>query len=235
MARFIFFDFFGTLVSYSPSRREQGYKVSYRVLKEAGGPQEYEEFLDLWCEVSDEFDLQAANSHKEFSMHAVGNAFLQRALGRAPSEQLTASFVDAYLAEWNKGVRYLPGLREFLSRLSDCHTLALITNTSDSQLISAHLNQIGVRDLFRAVVTSVEYGSGKPHPGIFQHAMGLVGARPTESIYVGDNFDADYCGGSSAGMRAFLIDPDRQSLVPDAARLINLFELEDKLGIRREQ
>jgi putative hydrolase of the HAD superfamily len=83
-------------------------------------------------------------------------------------------------------------------------------------------------------VTSVEYGSRKPHPGIFQHAMGLVGARPTESIYVGDSFEADYRGGSSAGMRAFLIDPDRQSPVPDSARLINLFELENSLRVVRD-
>jgi putative hydrolase of the HAD superfamily len=229
MAHYIFFDFFGTLVSYSPSRREQGYEISHRVLQEAGGPQEYEEFLDLWCEVSDEFDLKSATAHQEFSMNEIDNTFLLRALGNRPSERLTARFVDSYLMEWNKGVRYLPGLPEFLSRLSDRYGLALITNTSDSDLISAHLRQIGVGNLFRVVVTSVEYGFRKPHPGIFQHAMGLLGARPAESIYVGDSFEADYCGASSVGMRSFLIDPDRRSAVPEPARLENLFDLEGKL------
>jgi putative hydrolase of the HAD superfamily len=229
MAQHIFFDFFGTLVSYSSSRREQGYEVSHRTLREAGAPQGYEEFLDLWCEVSDEFELKFASTHQEFSMSQVGSAFLQRALGMRPPAQLTERFVDAYLSEWNKGVHYLPGLRELLVRLSSRYDLAVITNTSDSPLIHAHLRQMGIDDLFEAVVTSVEYGFRKPHSGIFQHAMDLVGAVAEHSFYVGDTFEADYVGSASVGMRGFLIDPDRRHDVHPSARLENLFDLEGKL------
>ena len=162
-------------------------------------------------------------------MVQLGDAFLQRALGTAPSADLTARFVDAYLSEWNKGVHYLPGIREFLVRLSRQYNLAVITNTSDSQIIHAHLRQMGVDDLFKAVVTSVEYGFRKPHPGIFRHAGHLVGASPESSIYVGDSFEADYCGSSAAGMRPFLIDPDRRSDVREGSRLESLFDLENQL------
>src|SRR5262245_6046931 len=171
MLRSIFFDFFGTLVDYSPSRREQGYDVSHGILRDAGASHGYEEFLDLWCEVSDEFELKCAGTHQEFSMHQLGHAFLARALGSRPSDQITSRFVDAYLAEWNKGVRYLPGLRDFLVRLSGEFRLGMISNTSDSALVHEHLRQLGVADLFSVTVTSVEYGFRKPHAGIFQHAM----------------------------------------------------------------
>jgi putative hydrolase of the HAD superfamily len=92
MPQHIFFDFFGTLVSYSPSRRDQGYEVSHRTLREAGASHEYEAFLDLWCEVSDQFELKVAPSQQEFSMQALGSAFLERALGMPPSEELTSRF-----------------------------------------------------------------------------------------------------------------------------------------------
>jgi putative hydrolase of the HAD superfamily len=230
MAQHIFFDFFGTLVSYSPSRRDQGYDVSHRVLQEAGAPLGYDEFLDLWCEVSDEFELKFAPTQQEFSMIQLGDAFLQRALRRAPSSEVTTRFVEAYLSEWNKGVHYLPGLREFLVRLSHRYGLAVITNTSDSQIIHAHLRQMGVDDLFGAVVTSVEFGFRKPHPGIFRHAWDLVGTRPEGSIYVGDSFEADYCGSSAAGMQPFLIDPDRRNDVHEGSRLQALFDLENRVS-----
>jgi FMN phosphatase YigB (HAD superfamily) len=57
----------------------------------------------------------------------------------------------------------------------------------------------------------------------------LLGAQPAASVYVGDNFQADYCGASSVGMHSFLIDPNRSSDIPDAARLNSLFDLEDKV------
>jgi putative hydrolase of the HAD superfamily len=225
----IFFDFFGTLVSYSPNLRDQRYEISHQTLCEAGACHDYEEFLDLWCAVSDEFEAKAAQSRQEYSMLDVGSAFLRRALGDPPSDRLTSRFVGAYLAEWNKGVHYLPGLREFLARLLRRYRLAVITNTSDSEIIHTHLRQMGVDDLFPTVVTSIEYGFRKPHAGIFKHAMDVVGARPEESIYVGDGFEPDYCGSFSAGMRPFLIDPGRKHNVGEDVRLANLFDLEGRL------
>jgi HAD superfamily hydrolase (TIGR01549 family) len=203
--------------------------VSHQILREAGAPHGYEEFLDLWCEVSDEFDSKSSANLQEHSMEALGNAFLTRALGSTPAAHVTSRFVDAYLAEWSKGVVYLRGLREFLIRLSGQYRLGLISNTSDSQHVREHLGQLGVTDLFDVTVTSLEYGLRKPHPGIFQHAMDLMGSRPEESAYVGDSFEADYRGSSAAGMRAFLIDSDRRDDVPETARLASLFDLEERL------
>src|SRR5262245_59958259 len=122
MLNHIFFDFFGTLVAYSPSRRDQGYSISHKILNDAGATHSYDEFLDLWCMVCEEFDATSAKTHREYSMMEVGEAFLHRAFGQQPRAKLTSRFVDVYLAEWSKGVHYLPGLSEFIERLSKRYT-----------------------------------------------------------------------------------------------------------------
>ena len=233
MLNHIFFDFFGTLVAYSPSRRDQGYSISHKILKDAGATHSYDEFLDLWCIVSEEFDTSAEKTHREFSMMEVGEAFLQRMFEQQPQAELTSRFVNAYLAEWNKGVRYLPDLSKFVERMSKRYRLGVITNTSDSEIVLNHLEQTGVRGLFDVVVTSVEFGLRKPHPDIFHFAMREVGAGPQSSAYVGDSFEADYRGALAAGMRPFLIDPQNSSPVAEEARLANLFDLEQRLVLAR--
>lgn len=98
MASHVLFDFFGTLVEYSPSRTDQGYDRSFSLLRSAGFRRGYEEFLSLWSRVSSEFDRAAESSHREFSMDELVESFLERALGSAPAG-LTTRFVDTYLEE----------------------------------------------------------------------------------------------------------------------------------------
>jgi putative hydrolase of the HAD superfamily len=230
MTTHILFDFFGTLVRYSPSRTEQGYERSFRLVTGAGARCDYAAFLDLWSEVSAEFDRGAEQTLREFSMLEVGHAFLCRALRRTPEVALVEEFVAAYLAEWNQGVGYLEGIQQLLKRLASRYTLSIVTNTHQPDLVPKHLDEMGVSERFRAVVTSVEFGLRKPHPGIFAHALDRLRAESQECVYVGDDFEADYQGARSAGLESLLIDPMHRTPVPAAARLGSIFELEERLG-----
>jgi putative hydrolase of the HAD superfamily len=225
----VLFDFFGTLVEYSPSRTEQGYERSFALLRDAGCPLGYESFLAQWSQVSSEFDRIAERSYREFSMVELADTFLDRTLGRAPAG-LSTRFVETYLAEWNTGVRYPTRLRELLVGLSRRFTLAVVTNTHHPQLVPTHLEQMGVADLFAVVVTSVEHGRRKPALEIFQHALQEIGGTASSSVYVGDSYEADYRGATGAGMSALLIDPHSRSPVPACDRLASVFDLESRLA-----
>jgi putative hydrolase of the HAD superfamily len=230
MTTHVLFDFFGTLVRYSPSRTEQGYPRSFGLVTGAGARLDYAAFLGLWSEVSAEFDREAEQSLREFSMLEVGHAFLLRALGRTPDRALVEEFVAAYLAEWNQGVAYLDGMEQLLERLASRYTLSIVTNTHQPDHVPDHLRRMGVSERFCTVVTSVEFGLRKPHPKIFGHALERLSAESEECVYVGDDFEADYRGARSAGIEALLIDPMRRTPVHEAARLASIFELEARLG-----
>ena len=65
---------------------------------------------------------------------------------------------------------------------------------------------------------------------IFETALNTVGAEPSDVVFVGDSYRADYLGAERAGMRAYLIDPWRWEPVPDDRRLRSVFDLPARLA-----
>ena len=231
MTTHVLLDFFGTLVDYSASRTEQGYERSFALLQRAGCRLDYQAFLSLWSEVFLEFDKVAGLTHGEFSMVDVARTFLRRAI-EMPPDGIVRTFVETYIAEWNKGVRYFEKLPEMLTRISRSFELAIITNTHDPHLVPSHLDRMGVADLFGPVVTSIEVGKRKPSPDIFNHALQELQVEPERCVYVGDSYEVDYVGARSAKIRGLLIDPGCQAPISSADRLESIFELEGLLGRR---
>ncbi len=64
----VLFDFFGTLVSYSPSRTEQGYNRSHGLLQRFGAELTYERFLATWDRRFADYDRRSDVDDREFAM-----------------------------------------------------------------------------------------------------------------------------------------------------------------------
>ena len=78
--------------------------------------------------------------------------------------------------------------------------VGVVTN-GPTEMQWAKVHNSGVADLVDAVVVSEEFGVNKPHPAIFNHALGLIGGTPSETLFVGDNPDADIVGAGEVGMQ----------------------------------
>jgi len=100
----------------------------------------------------------------------------------------------------------------------------------------------GIRDLSEfvahhrldvdAVVDSRTHGRVKPHPTIFQAALGRLGVGAADAVMVGDSLEEDIEGARALGMRAILID--REERHPDVQeRLTDLYGLPAALGLSR--
>lgn len=221
----LLFDFFGTLVSYSTSRSEQGFEKSHRLLVENGARIDYDEFLSRWAETFERFETLAQTNLDEYSMNEVCEQFLDRALPRTPDDRTVALFRDTWLAEWSKGVKYVPGVVELIADLAGAYKLVLVTNTHHAPLVHGHLNAMGITPHFSVVVTSVEHGKRKPSACIFDRALALSAGTRQDSVFVGDSFTADYLGAISAGLRCLLIDPERRHDIPEANRLGHVLDM----------
>jgi len=57
------------------------------------------------------------------------------------------------------------------------------------------------------VVDSGAVGSEKPEPGIFTHALDVLGVEPDRAVHVGDMVHADVVGARAAGVRPLHLDP----------------------------
>jgi putative hydrolase of the HAD superfamily len=223
----ILFDFFGTLVSYSPSRVDQGYPRCHEFVREHGPALSYDDFLTAIDSCFAGFDRRSDADDREFSMGEVATAFLRRhAIGGDPAE-----FERRYLAEWSAGVVVPPGLKDLLAGLRRTNRLAVVSNTHSSTMVPDLLREAGLDDLFDAVVLSVDVGWRKPHPVIYAAALEAVDTPAGEAIFVGDSYSADFSGPGAAGITALLIDPGKSAEVPPERRIDSVFDLPSRVPI----
>jgi putative hydrolase of the HAD superfamily len=230
MIRGLLFDFFGTLVEYSPSRRSQGFDTTHGILKARKIRLSYTSFLDQWVSAAEEMDRWSAEQHREYVMLDVAKRFLLRIHCDPAEETLANDLWHSYLNEWNKGVTYIQDIDAFIERLWASYKLGIVTNTHHAPLIWHHSKGIGIANAFQTVMTSVEHGIPKPHRAIFNYAIRSLGTTPSETLYVGDSYVADYLGAKAVGMPALLIDPRHESDVPANDRINHVFETENWLA-----
>ena len=227
MASHLLFDFFGTLVQYSTQPIGDGYAATYDYVKEAGYTGGYDRFAQIWSETYDALDEGARVTHLEFSMDHLVDEVLKRTIGKMESS-FRAQLIETYIREWNSSVHYIDGLPNMLTRLQEFFVVGIISNTHYEKLIPEHLSAMGITDQVTTLVTSVGFGVRKPNREIFEHTLRLLDVEPKDCFYIGDSYEADYCGAMSADICAFLIDPHGASQVPEKYRLKTVMDIESR-------
>lgn len=225
----ILLDFFGTLVDYSAVATERRHAECYTLLQSVGYTREYLDFVSQWDAAFEEFHRRAQLDWCEYSLDEVCHYFLTQACAQAPRLELVQRFRDAYVQEWNQGIRYVAGIEALLRDLSDRFALALVTNTCYAPLVYEHLRALGIEHFFSAIVTSIEHGKKKPSPCIFRRALDLSHGTVETAVHVGDSFDADYQGARAAGIDCLLIDPQHRYPVPADRRIESVTDLRARL------
>ena len=233
----ILFDLYGTLVTYSRSRTEQGYPRSAAVLERAGCGVGYDEWLATWESVAEAMDVRADETGVEVSMPQVFAAFAPL-VGFDPADDdygsLVTEFLRCYVDEWASVVRLVDGVPDMLGRLAAAgHRNVLVSNTHDSAMVRRHLDSFGIRPHLAHVVTSVDLGWRKPRPEIYAAALEPFATPPDDAVFVGDTYVADYVGPTSVGIQAYLIVADGLPLpdgLPPDRRLASVLDLEARLA-----
>lgn len=89
------------------------------------------------------------------------------------------------------------GISEAIERLKGCDDVLLGIATGKSQRgVARLLDQHGLADVFTTIQTADDAPS-KPHPGMLLQAMAATGARPEETVMIGDTtFDMEMAGGA---------------------------------------
>jgi putative hydrolase of the HAD superfamily len=224
----VLFDFFGTLVRYSPNWLSREYPGAAAVLREAGCGLTDDQWRARWDAASGALERRAQATGVEHSMEEIFAAFAPEA-GLDPDDaDLADRFVRRFSAEWSTGVHAIEGVPELLGRLRDeGHRIGLVSNTHRAATVHEHLTGKGLADAMEVVVTSIEVGVRKPFAEIFTVALAKMGAEPTDAVYVGDNPIADFEGATAVGMDAWLVIEEGPfpETVPADRRLRSILEL----------
>jgi putative hydrolase of the HAD superfamily len=143
---------------------------------------------------------------------------------------LARAAANRFEAAQRAGHPVIDGMAPALAAVSARYPVGLLTNgPSDIQRLK--LDQAGLSDAFGGVVISGELGVGKPSPEVFFAALGPLGARPEDSVMVGDSWERDIVGSLDAGMRAVWIADGRTAPESDPRVTVvdSVRELDDLL------
>ena len=122
--------------------------------------------------------------------------------------------IDAHRNALGHAAAFPPHHGPLLRRLARRYRLAVVSNFDYTPTALDILERAGVVDLFDTIVVSDEIGWRKPRRDIFDAALGRLGVRAAESLFVGDRADMDVLGAQQVGMDAAWINRDAEPLPP---------------------
>lgn len=227
MIKAVFFDLYHTLLGYDPPREE----LQAKALQELGLDVSPED-LRRPIVTADEYiyqehsraSISQRSREEQMAVWAQYERILLREAGIEAEERLLHDLLGKMRQFELKHVLFddvLPVLHELSKRGL---ILGLISNVDKD--ITSLLDDLGLTEWLRVVVTSQEVGFTKPNPEIFREAVKRAGIKPHEAIFVGDQYQIDAVAASQAGMRGILLDrSDYFAGVADCPRLRNLGEI----------
>jgi putative hydrolase of the HAD superfamily len=223
----LIFDFFGTLVGYTPGQfHDTPFKQTYQLLAEHGSTISYEQFVQSFTDTFRTLEQRSRETLNEFHMDEVVERYFQSALGVSLNQTHLHRFTELYIQEWNKGTTYFPGIAELVNTLASKYALCILSNTHYPDLIHRNLMAMNIHTHFKEIITSVEFGKRKPHPSIFHETLNRLRIDATQAIYIGDTYEDDYIGANSAMLRCILVDSNQRHLHMMQDRVDSLFDIQ---------
>ena len=105
----------------------------------------------------------------------------------------------------------LESAREALDYLQGRYVMHIITN-GFAEIQAVKMASSDIAHYFTNVITSETANAKKPDPLVFEYAMRLSGTTASESLMIGDNYEADILGAKSVALDTIFYDPQGQEV-----------------------
>lgn len=123
---------------------------------------------------------------------------------------LASQISDDYVSMSPQKTNLFPYAHESLAYLKNKYILHLITNGFE-EVQQTKIDVSDLRKYFKEIITSEEAGAKKPEKMIFAFALKKTGAKPEESIMIGDDLKVDILGAKAFGMDQVYVNFDNIS------------------------
>jgi HAD superfamily hydrolase (TIGR01662 family) len=220
----VLFDMGSTLVKYDVEFFEE---VFHRILLSLSIPKSLGDIKEAFSSAKNEAeDLSLLSSFGKMKCEEYWNhwdSLVLKHLGMAEHVELGKvvqskwfDFVDCTL---------YPEVRDVLSELKlRGLKIGLISNGYEEE-INLILEKVSLEKATFDIIVGVDtIKQAKPNPDIFKYAINKLDVKPEETMFVGDNVEADYKGAENAGIHALLIDRT-QKQQSDLKTIKNLKEI----------
>lgn len=206
----IFFDLDHTLWDFETNSKETLYDLYHEMNLASYGVGEFDHFHSTYHHHNNIFWDRFRKGYitrDELRWKRMWRTLLDYKLANEP---LARQMSDRYLEILPTKKNLFDDTFEILDYLKDKqYPMHLITNGFEKTQM-AKLENSGIRPYFDQIITSEAAGIMKPHVAIFEYAMEQTGAKPDNSIMIGDTLDADIEGGNRAGIDTVFFNPNNE-------------------------
>jgi HAD superfamily hydrolase (TIGR01549 family) len=137
---------------------------------------------------------------------------------------------EQYYEHYQQLRRPVAGALALLRALKPAYKIGIVTNNRTAEQ-QEKLRYLGLSEVVDALITSEEVGVLKPDPRIYQVALERLGARPAETVMVGDNWQADVVGALAVGIRPLWLN--RTGVARPLAQVAEITSLESLAEVLR--
>ncbi|MFA5297415.1 MAG: YjjG family noncanonical pyrimidine nucleotidase [Lutibacter sp.] len=135
-------------------------------------------------------------------------------------EDLSVGYIDV-LPNNNQ---LFEGAHEILEHLYVNYKLHIITN-GFNEVQYKKIENSGLAKYFDKIITSEDAGVKKPNSIIFEYALAITNAVSSESIMIGDNWEADIMGAKDAGFDVIYCNFNAQLVSENIKSVKHLIEI----------
>lgn len=217
----VFFDLFDTLVMFEPSllpevtlNGETWNSTAQHVftqMRSSLGEMAFTDFYGPFVESHRELlelrqkDLREYPNRKRFEI------FMEKT-GLEADDELLDRFVCSHMESLSRAMVYPEHHTEILFYLKEKqYRLSVVSNFDHAPTARGLLGKFGIAHFFEDIVISEEVGWRKPHRKIFEFALSELGENASDTIFIGDNPEADIMGSSDCGIDSVWVKRKEQS------------------------
>jgi len=194
----IFFDLDHTLWDFD-ANSDQSFKYIFNKLKVEI---DFEKFKNYYYPINAQYwKLFRENkiSKNDLRFGRLNDTFVK--LNYRVSKEKIVLLSEAYIDNLSNYNSLIEGTIAILDYLKPKYKMHIITNGFE-EVQDKKMTKSGLSPYFEMVITSEQAGVKKPNPKIFNFALETCQAKASESIMIGDNYEADILGAINIGMDA---------------------------------
>jgi len=190
---------------------------------------DFDEFHKHYLTINDSYWKRIEKgevSKEELKYGRFKDAF--EAISFAISPEEITNIADKYLDYLAEQTHLFDDALAVLSYLKNKYKLHIISN-GFQEIQNYKITKSGLLPFFDVIVNAETVGVKKPNPKIYHYALDLAKAKPSESIMIGDNLDADVYGALAVGLDAIYFNYKNKEIPKDIKTINKLKTLKELL------
>lgn len=206
----VFVDLDNTLYPYPPCN-EAGKRSAWETACDIGYESTREDFDDRYMRARRDVKRELAGTAASHERYLYFKRFVELATD-SPRARDALALGEAYWHAYVEEMTLFDGVRETLAELQEAGIDVAIVSNLTTRIQLEKLDALELDQLVDLVLTSEETGREKPSGVMFTQPLATLGLRPTETVMVGDDVEADVAGANAVGLTTVLWNNDEHGL-----------------------